>query len=118
MPFSKARTEGERLEASSLHAASLASVETLSRRLDALLEAAFASIRASEKQVRLFDQTLLAEMEEELRSGLTQYQYGKIESYSLLDLYRAYAAAKVERLRALFLYLSGLADLEAAGEEG
>jgi hypothetical protein len=57
-------------------------------------------------------------MEEELRSGLTQYQYGKIESYNLLDLHRTYSAAAIERLQALFLYLCGLADLEAAGEEG
>ncbi len=117
LPLSRARTDGERLEASSLYESSLASEEAHSRRLDMLIETAYASVRAAEDQFRLFEQALLAEIEEELRSGLTQYQYGKIESYNLLDLYRAYAAAKIERLRALFLYLSGLADLEAAGEE-
>lgn len=117
LPLSKARTEGERLEAAAQHASSLAAVEAQARRLDALVETAYGSVRAAGDQVRLFERELLTEMEEELRSGLTQYQYGKIESYSLLDLHRTYAAAKLERLRALFLYLSGLADLEAAGEE-
>ncbi len=118
LPVSKARTEGERLEASSQQASSLASAEAQGQRLESRIESAYTSVRAAQDQVRLFEQALLAEMDEELRSGLTQYQYGKIESYSLLDLYRAYAAAKIERLRALFLYLSGIADLEAAGEEG
>ena len=117
LPLSKARTEGERLEAAAQHAARLAAHEVQARRLDTLVETAYVSVRAAEDQVRLFEQELLTEMEEELRSGLTQYQYGKIESYSLLDLHRTYALAKLERLRALFLYLSGLADLEAAGEE-
>jgi len=117
LPISRARTEGERLEAGAQHASSLATAEAQAKRLDALVEKAYTSVRAAEDQVRLFERELLTEMEEELRSGLTQYQYGKIESYSLLDLHRTYAAAKLERLRALFLYLSGLADLEAAGED-
>jgi len=117
LPTSKSRTEGERLEAAAQHAARLAAAEAQARRLDSLVETAYVSLRAAGDQVRLFERELLFEMEEELRSGLTQYQYGKIESYSLLDLHRTYGAAEIERLRALFLYLCGLADLEAAGEE-
>ena len=117
LPTSKSRTEGERLEASAQHAARLSAAEAQARRLDSLIETAYASLRAAGDQVHLFERELLVEMEEELRSGLTQYQYGKIESYGLLDLHRTYAAAELERLRALSLYLCGLADLEAAGEE-
>ena len=117
LPLSKSRTEGERLEAAAQQASRLAAVEAQARRLDSLVEAAYVSVRSAGDQVRLFEQELLAEMEEELRSGLTQYQYGKIESYNLLDLHRTYSAAAIERLQALFLYLCGLADLEAAGEE-
>lgn len=117
LPVSRSRTEGERLEAAARHAASIAALEAQARRLDALVETAYVSVRAAEEQVNLFERELLTEMEEELRSGLTQYQYGKIESYRLLDLYRAYAEARLERLRALFLYLTGLAHLEASGEE-
>jgi cobalt-zinc-cadmium efflux system outer membrane protein len=118
LPVSRARTQGERMEAGARHTASLASFEARAMRLDAQLEAAYASVSAAGEQVALFERELLTEMEEELRSGLTQYQYGRIESYRLLDLYRTYSAAQLERLKALFLYLSGLADLEAAGEEG
>lgn len=117
LPLSRTRTDGERLEAAARHAASMSAANALVKRLDTGLETAYAAVQAAADQVRLFEQELLVEMEEELRSGLTQYQYGRIESYSLLDLYRTYAAAKLERLRALYLYLSGLADLEAAGEE-
>jgi hypothetical protein len=106
-----------RLEAAARYAASAAAIEARASRLDTELEVTYAAVRAAADQVRLFERELLTEMEEELRSGLMQYQYGKIESYSLLDLYRTYAAAKLERLKALYLYLSGLAGLEAAGEE-
>jgi cobalt-zinc-cadmium efflux system outer membrane protein len=117
LPLSKARTEGERLEAAAQLASSLAAADAQTRRLETRVETAYVSVGAAADQVRLFERELLAEMEEELRSGLTQYQYGQIETYSLLDLHRSYATAKLERLKALFLYLSGLADLEAAGEE-
>jgi len=117
LPLSRARTEGERLEAAARQVASAAAVEARANRLDMELETAYAAIRAAADQVRLFEQELLTEMEEELRSGLNQYQYGKFEAYALLDLYRTYAAAKLERLKALYLYQTGLAGLEAAGEE-
>jgi len=117
LPVSKSRTEGERLEAAARLAERRTAAEAQARRLDSLVEAAYVSVRAAEEQVHLFERELLAEMDEELRSGLTQYQYGKIESYSLLDLHRTYSAAALEGLQALFLYLCGLADLEAAGEE-
>jgi outer membrane protein TolC len=117
LPLSRSRTEGERLEAAARYAASAAAVEARSKRLDMELEVSYAAVQAAADQVRLFERELLVEMEEELRSGLLQYQYGKMESYSLLDLYRTYAAANLERLKALYLYLSGLAGLEAAGEE-
>jgi hypothetical protein len=117
LPVSKARTEGERLEAKALLSAALAAAQAQARRLDMLLETGYNAVHAAGEQVRLFEQKLLVEIEEELRSGLTQYQYGKIESYSLLDLYRTYAAARIERLKSLSLYLSALADLESIAEE-
>jgi outer membrane protein, heavy metal efflux system len=117
LPTSKSRTEGERQETAAQYAARLAAAEAQARRLDSLIETAYVSVRSAEGQVRLFERELLVEMDEELRSGLTQYQYGKMESYSLLDLQRSYGLAEIERLRALYLYLCGLADLEAAGEE-
>ena len=101
LPLSRARTEGERLEAAARYAASVAAVQARAKKLDLELEISYAAVRAAADQVRLFEQELLAEMEEEIRSGLTQYQYGKIESYSLLDLFRTYAAAVLERLKAL-----------------
>lgn len=115
LPVSRSRTEGERLAAIARLAAWSAAAGANSRRLDSELETAYAAVRAAADQVRLFERELLTEMEDELRSGLTQYQYGKLEAYALLDLYRTYSAAKLERLKALYLYQTGLASLEAAG---
>jgi outer membrane protein TolC len=55
-------------------------------------------------------------MKDELAMGLSRYQFGKIEFFNLLDLYRTFATARLEHLNAVYLYLVSLADLEIAGE--
>jgi cobalt-zinc-cadmium efflux system outer membrane protein len=87
------------------------------KRILARIDAAYASVKASEEQLKVFEQRLLAEIEDELKISLEYYQYGKMEPFSLLDLYRTYATTKVEHLKALYLYLVSVADLEIAGEE-
>jgi outer membrane protein TolC len=91
--------------------------EALERRLDAALDRVYAEARAAEEQVRVFESELLADMKDELKISLEYFQVGKAEFSGLLDLYRSYVLAEVERLRALYIYLASLADLEAAGEE-
>ncbi len=116
LPLSKSRTEGERLEAAAGREAERVSAEAEGRRIDAAVDTAYAAVRAAATQVRTFEDTLISEIDEEIRSGLNQFRYGRMDSLALLDLYRTYVTAKVERLKALALYLSALADLEAAGE--
>jgi outer membrane protein TolC len=48
---------------------------------------------------------------------MASYQYGKIDSLSLLDLYRSYKETKREYLRTLFNYRIALAELQVAAEE-
>jgi cobalt-zinc-cadmium efflux system outer membrane protein len=87
------------------------------KRILARIDAAYVSVKAAEEQVKVFEQRLLGEMEDELKISIEYYQYGKMEPFSLLDLYRTYTTTKVEHLKALYLYLVSLADLEIAGEE-
>jgi len=87
------------------------------KRILARIDAAYAAVKAAEAQVKVFEQKLLAEMEDELKISIEYYQYGKMEPFSLLDLYRTYTTTRLEHLKALYLYLVSLADLEIAGEE-
>jgi len=91
-------------------------LESEERRIMLRIDNAYAGAKAADEQVKLFEQKLLKEMGDEIRLALEQYQYGKIEFFNLLDLTRTYAAARLEHLKALYQYLSALADLEAAGE--
>jgi len=118
LPFLRtARNKGEIKEAGAEEEISRLAADALDRRIAAALESAYAGAKAAEEQVLVFEQQLLREMADELKISLDYYQYGKIESFNLLDLYRTYIVAEVEHLKALFLYLTALASLETAGEE-
>jgi cobalt-zinc-cadmium efflux system outer membrane protein len=111
------RVLGEREEAAAARDAAALDLAARERRLEALLGIAYAAVQSAQAQVRLFEDKLLAEIEDELKVSLEYYRFGKMESYALLDLHRTYAEARLEHLRALQLYLTSLADLETAGEE-
>ncbi|MCX6559730.1 MAG: TolC family protein [Candidatus Aminicenantes bacterium] len=117
LPLSRRRTEGIRAEASAARETSLIGSAALDRRLTVLIGTAYADMRSAEEQVKVFEQKLLSEIEAEIGNGLEQYRLGRIESYALLDLYRALSEARLEHLHSLYLYAASLADLEAAGED-
>ena len=117
VPLWGTRQKGEIMEADAANAIALLSAEKEERRIMARLETAYASVQAAEEQVKIFEQILLKDMEDELKLGFRQYQYGKLEFFNLLDLYRTYATVRLEHLKSLYLYLVSLADLEVAGEE-
>jgi cobalt-zinc-cadmium efflux system outer membrane protein len=117
LPLWRGKRKGETIEAKAANEMAILSLENEERRLEARIESAFAAAKAAEEQVRVFETTLLKDMEDELAMGLSRYQFGKIEFFNLLDLYRTFAAARLEHLSAVHLYLVSLADLEIAGEE-
>jgi cobalt-zinc-cadmium efflux system outer membrane protein len=118
LPFLRMdRTRGEVLEAGAEVELSRIAAEATDRMIAAALARAYAVGKAAEEQVLVFEQKLLRELADEIKISLDYYQYGKIESFNLLDLTRTYIMAEVEHLRALYLYLVALADLEIAGEE-
>jgi outer membrane protein TolC len=118
LPFLRpSRARGLALEAGAdLEGARLASAAR-ERHLRSALESAYASAKAAEEQVRVFERDLLRELEDELRIQLEYFRYGKTEAYALLDLHRTFVLAELEHLRAVLLYNLALADLEVAGEE-
>jgi cobalt-zinc-cadmium efflux system outer membrane protein len=117
LPVWRTRQKGEVMEAEAASDQALISLEHVERRMRTRIETAYAGVKAAEEQVKIFEQKLLKDMEDEIRLAVNQYQYGKIEFFNLLDLYRTYAATQLEHLKALYLYLLSNADLEAAGEE-
>jgi len=117
LPVWRTRRQGEVMEAGAAADQALISLEAEERRLMIRIENAYAGVKAAEEQVNLFELKLLKDMGDEIRLAVNQYQYGKIEFFNLLDLYRTYAATQLEHLKALYQYLLALSDLEVAGEE-
>lgn len=91
-------------------------LEAVNRNVTTAIENAYRSVKAAEEQVRLFEETLLRDVEDELRTGIAHYQTDQIDALNLIDIYRTYTETKAEYYRALFNYNVALADLEVAGE--
>ncbi len=117
LPLSGKRSGGERAEAAALREARLVAVDGLRRRLAAMVGSALESVRLAGEQVRIFELSLLSEIEEELKVSLDLYTYGKLEAYALLDLHRAASEARLEHLRAVYNESIARIDLEIAGED-
>ncbi len=81
------------------------------------IERAYDMVKASQEQVLLFEETLLTEVDEELKAGINSYQYNQIDALSLLEIYRTNKTTQIEYYKTLFNYLSAIADLEVSGEE-
>lgn len=81
------------------------------------VESAYADVRSASDQVTLIETSLLKDAGDLLSAGLANYQYGKIDSLNLFDIYRLHRSAQFEHFRALLNYHLSLAELEAAGEE-
>ncbi|MGZ5469888.1 MAG: TolC family protein, partial [Candidatus Aminicenantales bacterium] len=117
MPFLRpGRAKGLAQEASAEAEVSRFVAEALDRRVRTAVESAYIAAKSAEEQVLVYEKSLLRELDDELGIQLDYFRYGKVEAFSLLDLYRTYILAQVEHLRALLLYNLALADLEVAGE--
>ena len=111
------KQRGEVMEAQALHDMAGIAVGQMELRRVALVKNALSGVASAEEQVKLYEHTLLREMEDELSISLSQYQFGKVEFFNLLDIYRTCAAARLDHLKSLYLYFVSLADLEVEGDE-
>lgn len=117
LPVLGQRRKGEVMEAAAAEEISRLAAAGEELRVAARIGTAFEAARAAEEQVKVFEGSLLRDLEDDMTLSLSRYRYGEIAFFELLDLYRTYASARLEHLRALYLYNVSLADLEVAGEE-
>ncbi|MGB9764310.1 MAG: TolC family protein [Candidatus Saccharicenans sp.] len=115
--FSRRKLKGEKLLAQAEWGKALVSVQATERFYQVRKKEALDQVLQAEQQVKIFEENLLTEMDAALKKALSDYQLGKIDSLNLLDLYRSSAQVELEYYRALYLYLSALAELERAGED-
>jgi len=81
------------------------------------IRTAFNNLSFAEEQLRLFDTSLLRDVEDELRAGITAYQNGQIDLLNLFDIYRTYRATGVEYSRTVYNVLVSLTELEISSEK-
>ncbi|HLA68341.1 MAG TPA: TolC family protein [Bacteroidota bacterium] len=108
--------KGEVQEAQALLDANVIRLEGARRRVRQSISAAYRTARVAEQQLIVFDTSLLKDVEDELRSGITAYQNNQIDALNLFDIYRTHRATKTEHARALYNFLAAAADLEASKE--
>jgi cobalt-zinc-cadmium efflux system outer membrane protein len=118
LPFLQpGRTKGLKIEAFAGAEIARLSTVTQDRRIFSALASAYTSVKTAEAQVKVFEQSLLRELEDELHIQVEYFRYGKVDFYNLLDLHRTYVLAELDHLRAVLIFNLALADLEVAGEE-
>lgn len=91
--------------------------DAVNRNVTTAIENAYRVVKASEAQVRVFEGSLLRDIEDELQAGITLYRNDQIDALNLIDIYRTYTETKAEYFRALYNFNVALSDLEVAGEE-
>jgi cobalt-zinc-cadmium efflux system outer membrane protein len=116
IPLWQKKRQGEVLEAVAHSQRSRISLEAARSRRRIALRRLFSDLQAGEKQLRLFEQGLLKDVEDAWQTGLSQYQYGRTDSLNLLDIYRSYKETKREYLRTLLNTNLSLAEIKAAGD--
>ena len=117
IPLWRRAFQGEAREAEAIREQSMISLNAAARRIMNRVESSFADVRAASDQLVLIEKSLLKDAADLLSAGILNYQYGKIESLNLFDIYRMYKESRLEYLRALLNYQLYLAELEAAGED-
>ena len=80
------------------------------------IRTAFSNLSFAEEQLRLFDTSLLKDVEDEMRAGITAYQNDQIDLLNLFDIYRTYRATKIEYSRTVYNTLLALTELEVSSE--
>jgi outer membrane protein TolC len=117
LPFFSTARRGAALETEALE--KQAAVVAEARRNGALfaLESAYADAKSLEDEIVLFRDTMMREVEESLKAGLLNYQYGRTDSLGVLDIVRGLKEARAEFLRALLNHRLALIDIATAGED-
>jgi len=98
--------------------ASIAEIDHASilRGVRSSVRTAVGMVEAAENQIRVFDRSLLADLEDILSTAIDHYRNNQIDIMNLLDVYRTNRTALVEYNRVLLNYWTSRADLDASAE--
>lgn len=114
--FYSGGVRGDIQEAEANLAVSEIRYQYVKKRIIQNIRTAFNNLQFAEEQLKLFDASLIKDVEDELRAGITAYQNNQIDLLNLFDIYRTYRATKVEYSRTVYNTLIALSNLETAGE--
>jgi len=115
--FYSSGVEGDIQEAEANLSISDIRLQYAKARVSQSIRTAFNNLSFAEEQLNLFDISLLSEVEEEMRAGITAYQNGQVDMLNLLDIYRTYRATKIEYSRIVYNTLLALTELEVSSEK-
>lgn len=117
LPVRRKGLRGAVIEAEALAGRAAVSAGARTKEVLAALESSYSDALALEEQIRLFQDSLLREVEDSLKTGIINYIYGKSDSLGVLDIVRSLKEVRLEYLRALLNHRLAVIDIAAAGEE-
>jgi cobalt-zinc-cadmium efflux system outer membrane protein len=117
LPLFRKEYRGAAVEAGAALDQAAIEAQGKTRRVLLVLERSFADVQALEEQIGLFRDSLIREVEESLKAGLINYQYGKSDALGVLDIVRSLKETRAEFLRALLNHRLALIEIAAAGED-
>lgn len=115
--FSRKRLAGEKMVAEAERQKAGLEIRAAESFFESRIRQAAAEITQSQEQIKIFEESLLQDSGAELEKALQDYRLGKLDSLSLLDLYRSFSLVRLEYYRAIYLWQVALAEFEAAGED-
>ena len=114
--FYSSGVEGDIQEAEANLSISDIRLQYAKARVSQSIRTAFNNLSFAEEQLILFDTSLLNEVEDEMRAGISAYQNGQVDMLNLLDIYRTYRATRIEYSRTVYNTLLALTELEVSSE--
>lgn len=115
--FSRKRISGEKMLAEAEKQKAGFEIQAVERFFESRTRQAAAEIFQSGEQIKVFEESLLQDSGAELEKALQDYRLGRLDSLSLLDLYRSFSQVRLEYYRAIYFYHVALAEFDSAGED-
>ncbi len=117
LPVFRREFRGAEIEARAVSEQAAVEAGAEARRVLLVLERTYGDARALEEQIGLFRDSLIRDVEESLKAGLSNYRYGRSDALGVLDIVRSLKETKAEYLRALLNHRLALIDIGLAGED-
>ena len=118
LPLFGKKRRGEVLEAEAIFRRSEVLRRARLTKVETSVRTVVSEMSMLREKMALYDASLLRETERLIQSALRDYQYGKLDSLGLLDIYRTWRDVNREYLNTLLRYAQASAELEVAGEDG